>query len=1275
MDHRWLRGVGSARALGGAALVCLTALPVAGSGRAGAGPVVDPVTVRVFRDLNWNSVRDVATSAGWGEPGQAGVQIRVTDRTGVSANATTDTNGAAVFSPAVLAGLDGPRLRVEVVESSVPAHLKPAPAGVGASARPWVSTIEVASGPATIDVGMVDPSRYVAPDAALVNPRQWGGPYEQFSNIGLDLPALIAIDRDAGVDSSVVPPDFLAHEAPAAVPMLRNSDQAELTRVDAIGSVNGVASAAYPDRTLLFAGAFGRMAAPWGPGGPGAIYVLNETGGVLSTLQVPGAAPAVPTRRGIDPIPAMESPTRSDAQSSAICNDPGVSDDQYFVRDACFFGQVGKEGVGGVTVHDGHLYAIGLHTRHVYRFDISNPDAIGAAQDLGAVPDPGCPAGSADWRPFPISFFDSAMYVGGTCTGETRNTHPNTVRDSDGVTLWRNDPASVANYNSGDVAIAVVRADSAAALASAQPVMLQPLDWQQGFRREGKYPRATTGNGIANGRSIWNPWLDEADGQMIGMYRGSVTLYPQPWLTSFDFDADGSLILGVADRTGSQIPKTWAGQGLSDSNQFDPAWGYLTQQAVDGGITTSRYGVSDGDASGDMYRACRVNDPAGVDLFGAQSSWVFEGDPGCATNAPDPLDASYKYPVGDVQEAHEYYVGDWDYRPLTGTPRNTAEGTHGAVVFDPETRQVAVSSLINDWSTGVKWLNNITGVQERYHWSIAGLLHQTAGPAYSQLRSTESWACPQQYVRRDSLGLPRGPLTAPLSYRMLFHDATVGLPWLPQNADPLAPFYDANAVAHGACNHVSLSKTGPTGQLAFVASLGPVEIGDFVWLDADGDGIQDPDETPLVGATIEVVDGAGTVAWTGTTNTDGRWTAAVAPDAGYTVRVNPATSTTVLPGMRTLGELIPTSEGVGAGGTDSSGANTAPRPTPGAAVSFPATAVRAGAANHTFDTGFTLPVSLGDHVWLDRNRNGGQDPGEPPFANVTVTLFAADGTTVVGTTTTDSNGFYSFTDLIPNTNYVVGFTRPDDYRFTRHNAGSDGGDSDADPATGFVGVRSPGSGTNSSTNPDNPTIDAGLVAIDLSVAKRLITDGPYAVGDVVEFELVPSNDGPADAVGGWSVTDVLPKGYAAVSIAGKGGASSGYSCTLVALSCMSSQPLAARGTGVGVVVTAKIVGGAPEDLVNRAFISPASDDVEESNPLSVPDGGTDTDESGTNNDSMVVLHLSEERDPSTPAVPTETPKRLAFTGSQQAAVVVVGGLLLVAGACLVRLRRRRPAAL
>jgi hypothetical protein len=79
----------------------------------------------------------------------------------------------------------------------------------------------------------------------------------------------------------------------------------------------------------------------------------------------------------------------------------------------------------------------------------------------------------------------------------------------------------------------------------------------------------------------------------------------------------------------------------------------------------------------------------------------------------------------------------------------------GAVVFDPETRQVAVSSLINDWSTGVKWLNNITGVQERYHWSIAGLLHQTAGSAYSQLRSTESWACPQVCAQRLSLAASR----------------------------------------------------------------------------------------------------------------------------------------------------------------------------------------------------------------------------------------------------------------------------------------------------------------------------------------------------------------------------------------------------------------------------------------------------------------------------------------------------------------------------------------
>ncbi len=62
--------------------------------------------------------------------------------------------------------------------------------------------------------------------------------------------------------------------------------------------------------------------------------------------------------------------------------------------------------------------------------------------------------------------------------------------------------------------------------------------------------------------------------------------------------------------------------------------------------------------------------------------------------------------------------------------------------------------------------------------------------------------------------------------------------------------------------------------------------------------------------------------------------------------------------------------------------------------------------------------SIGDRVWLDENGNGVQDAGEAGIANVTVELFASDGTTLLATTVTDSNGNYIFAGLLPG-NYVV----------------------------------------------------------------------------------------------------------------------------------------------------------------------------------------------------------------------------------------------------------------
>jgi protocatechuate 3,4-dioxygenase beta subunit len=55
------------------------------------------------------------------------------------------------------------------------------------------------------------------------------------------------------------------------------------------------------------------------------------------------------------------------------------------------------------------------------------------------------------------------------------------------------------------------------------------------------------------------------------------------------------------------------------------------------------------------------------------------------------------------------------------------------------------------------------------------------------------------------------------------------------------------------------------------------------------------------------------------------------------------------------------------------------------------------------------PVEVGNYVWVDVNQDGIQDPNEPPFANVPVTLIC--NATTYGTTTTDSNGHFYFGGL------------------------------------------------------------------------------------------------------------------------------------------------------------------------------------------------------------------------------------------------------------------------
>ncbi len=150
--------------------------------------------------------------------------------------------------------------------------------------------------------------------------------------------------------------------------------------------------------------------------------------------------------------------------------------------------------------------------------------------------------------------------------------------------------------------------------------------------------------------------------------------------------------------------------------------------------------------------------------------------------------------------------------------------------------------------------------------------------------------------------------------------------------------------------------------------------------------------------------------------------------------------------------------------------NNTPFPIPG----FPAyryISVQAGAPTPADvllqQVSFSCPTtaSLGDFVFEDYNRNGVQDAGEPGIPNATVVLKDGGGITI-GTTTTDANGIYSFTNLAPGT-YSVTFTTPATYVPTLSNIGADD-TKDSDPVAGVA------AGIVLTAGQNNTTIDAGF---------------------------------------------------------------------------------------------------------------------------------------------------------------------------------------------------------
>ncbi len=281
-------------------------------------------------------------------------------------------------------------------------------------------------------------------------------------------------------------------------------------------------------------------------------------------------------------------------------------------------------------------------------------------------------------------------------------------------------------------------------------------------------------------------------------------------------------------------------------------------------------------------------------------------------------------------------------------------------------------------------------------------------------------------------------------------------------------------------------------------------IGDKVWNDTNNNGIQDPGENGIPGVTVNLYDCNDNPIAATITDANGNYAFANLPAGSYYVQfVKPAGYNFALLNQGSNDDLD-SDANVSTGKTD-------------------CTTLALGQTITNLDAGLVPNGSIGDRVWNDLDKDGIQDPGEGGLSGIVIKLYNCDNTFVTQTTT-DANGNYSFSNLVPGSYYVV-FMLPNGFTFAPVNQGlNDNLDSDSNVSTGKTDciTLSPG---DQITN-----LDAGMYEekmADVRIEKS-VSDNTPNCGDNIIYTIKVTNDGP-DKARGIEATDLLPQGLVYVS--------------------------------------------------------------------------------------------------------------------------------------------------